>query len=196
MKKAPTILGIDAGSVSVHLAIVDMNSNLLHKASEYHHGDVKACLTKMFAHKAVSSVTHVAKTASTPADVNAAIRVDEQVAVIRGARHLHKNFSAILHVGGEKFFLSLFDNNGNYKGQRQNSGCAAGTGAFLDQQAGRINLQGSEKISSMALGNSGQRPDIATRCAVFAKTDLIHAQQQGYDLKQICDGLCYGLARN
>ena len=196
MEKSATILGIDAGSVSVHLAIVNMNGNLLHKASEYHHGDVRACLAKMLAHKALSSVTHVAKTASTPADINATISVDEQVAVIRSARHIHKNFSAILHVGGEKFFLSLFDNNGNYRGQRQNSGCAAGTGAFLDQQAGRIDLQGSEKISSMAFENYGQRPDIATRCAVFAKTDLIHAQQQGYNLKQICDGLCYGLARN
>ena len=196
MENAATILGIDAGSVSVHLAVIDTNGNLLHNASEYHHGDVRACLTKMLAHEAISSVTHVAKTASTPADVNATLDVDEQVAVIRSARRLHKNFSAILHVGGEKFFLSLFDDHGNYKGQRQNSGCAAGTGAFLDQQAGRIDLEGSEKISSMALENCGQRPDIATRCAVFAKTDLIHAQQQGYDLRQICDGLCYGLARN
>ncbi|WP_020585855.1 acyl-CoA dehydratase activase [Desulfobacter curvatus] len=196
MEKSATILGIDAGSVSVHLAIVDMNGTLLHKASDYHHGDVRACLTKMIKHEALSSVTHVAKTASTPAHINATLSVDEQVAVIRSARHMHKNFSAILHVGGEKFFLSLFDGQGNYRGQRQNSGCAAGTGAFLDQQAGRIDLQGSEQISSMALENCGQRPDIATRCAVFAKTDLIHAQQQGYDLKQICDGLCYGLARN
>lgn len=196
MEKSATILGIDAGSVSVHLAVVDMNGNLLHKASEYHHGDVRACLTKMLPHKILSSVTHVAKTTSTPGDVNATISVDEQVAVIRSARHIHKNFSAILHVGGEKFFLSLFDNHGNYRGQRHNSGCAAGTGAFLDQQAGRIHLQGSANISSLALENCGRRPDIATRCAVFAKTDLIHAQQQGYDLRQICDGLCYGLAGN
>ena len=196
METSATILGIDTGSVSVHLAVVDMNGNLLHKASEYHHGDVRACITKMLTHKIISSVTHVATTASTPADINATISVDEQVAVIRSARHIHKGFSAILHVGGEKFFLSLFDNHGNYRGQRINSGCAAGTGAFLDQQAGRIHLKGSAKISSLALENCGRRPDIATRCAVFAKTDLIHAQQQGYDLKQICDGLCYGLAGN
>jgi sugar (pentulose or hexulose) kinase len=31
---------------------------------------------------------------------------------------------------------------------------------------------------------------------VFAKTDLVHAQQEGYSLEQICDGLCYGLAKN
>jgi len=37
---------------------------------------------------------------------------------------------------------------------------------------------------------------IASRCAVFAKTDLIHAQQVGHTLEEICDGLCLGLARN
>ena len=65
MDKPAKILGIDAGSVSVHLAIIDINGNLLHKASEYHHGDVRACLTKMLSHKVLSSATHVAKTAST-----------------------------------------------------------------------------------------------------------------------------------
>ncbi|RPH88753.1 MAG: CoA activase, partial [Desulfobacteraceae bacterium] len=34
------------------------------------------------------------------------------------------------------------------------------------------------------------------RCAVFAKTDLSHAQQEGFSLAEICDGLCFGLARN
>ena len=37
---------------------------------------------------------------------------------------------------------------------------------------------------------------IASRCAVFAKTDLVHAQQEGFSLAEICDGLCAGLARN
>ncbi len=196
MEKSSVILGIDAGSVAVHIAVVDINGTLLHKASDYHHGDVKACLSAMLDHDIISSVTHVAKTASTPAVIKAHASIDEQVAVIRTAKELYKTPGAVLHVGGEKFFLSLFDTQGNYKGQRQNSGCAAGTGAFLDQQAGRIHLDGSATISKLALENVTSRPEIATRCAVFAKTDLIHAQQQGYNLEQICDGLCYGLARN
>ena len=196
MKKSTAVLGIDAGSVSVHVAVVDETGNLLYKASDYHQGDVNACISNLLDQKILSSVTHIAKTASTPTDIKAQSSIDEQVAVIRTARHFYKNPGAVLHVGGEKFFLSLFDDQGNYKGQRQNSGCAAGTGAFLDQQAGRIHLEGSARISSLALSNAAQRPEIATRCAVFAKTDLIHAQQQGYNLEQICDGLCYGLARN
>jgi predicted CoA-substrate-specific enzyme activase len=51
-------------------------------------------------------------------------------------------------------------------------------------------------LSEKAFSNRGRVPKIASRCAVFAKTDLVHAQQEGYTLEQICDGLCYGLAKN
>ena len=48
----------------------------------------------------------------------------------------------------------------------------------------------------MPAQHHGPPPKIASRCAVFAKTDLIHAQQEGHSLGAICDGLCKGLAKN
>ncbi|OQX83075.1 hypothetical protein B6D60_11135, partial [candidate division KSB1 bacterium 4484_87] len=72
----------------------------------------------------------------------------------------------------------------------------AGTGAFLDQQASRLGLQDSAELSRLAESFSGEPPKIATRCAVFAKTDLIHSQQQGYPVDAIAAGLCEGLAHN
>ncbi|MBI4682241.1 MAG: CoA activase, partial [Nitrospirae bacterium] len=92
--------------------------------------------------------------------------------------------------------LISFDEAGNYRNFKSNSSCAAGTGSFLDQQARRLNLSGIEELSGIAFNNKGVIPKIATRCAVFAKTDLVHAQQEGYSLEEICDGLCYGLAKN
>ena len=157
----------------------------------------KPTLTRLLALQCLDSVEFAAKTAGTPEFIRAELCVDEQVAMLRAARQFYpEDLSALLHVGGEKFSLSRFDTQGNYTGARHNTSCAAGTGSFLDQQAGRLKLTGSGEISRMALENKGQRPDIATRCAVFAKTDLIHAQQEGYDIPQICDGLCYGLAKN
>src|SRR5208337_270079 len=47
-----------------------------------------------------------------------------------------------------------------------------------------------------ARANGGAAPKISTRCAVFARTDLVHAQQAGYSLEEICDGLCRGLSQN
>ncbi|EKD38202.1 MAG: hypothetical protein ACD_75C00826G0002, partial [uncultured bacterium] len=74
--------------------------------------------------------------------------------------------------------------------------CAAGTGSFLDQQAGRLNIAGIEELTKIACSCTGKCPQIASRCAVFAKTDLVHAQQEGYQLDEISDGLCRGLAKN
>ena len=191
------IAGIDVGSVSVSMAVIDGKKTLLHKASACHQGDVKTCLTELLSHEVIQSVTRVAVTDATPGFVFCHERYDDQVALIRAAKFFYEqSFDALLHVGGEKFSLSLFDAAGNYTGARHNTSCAAGTGSFLDQQARRLNLQGSHEISEYAMNNRQGRPDIATRCAVFAKTDLIHAQQEGYNIEQICDGLCHGLAKN
>jgi len=53
-----------------------------------------------------------------------------------------------------------------------------GTGSFLDQQAKRLNLKSIETLRHVAFATRSNTPRIATRCAVFAKTDLIHAQQE------------------
>ena len=47
-----------------------------------------------------------------------------------------------------------------------------------------------------ALKNTEEIPGIASRCAVFSKTDIIHAQQRGFSVNAICNSLCKGLAEN
>ena len=163
------IAGIDVGSVSVSIAVIDRKKNLIHKASAVHHGDVKECLATLLSHEALTSVTHVSVTDATPGFVFCHERVDDQVALIRAAKFLHKqSFNSLLHVGGEKFSLSLFDPDGNYTGARHNTSCAAGTGSFLDQQARRLNLQGSHEISEYALkkpsGPAGHRHPLCGVC--------------------------------
>ncbi|MBT7152044.1 MAG: CoA activase, partial [Deltaproteobacteria bacterium] len=141
-------------------------------------------------------VCKIAISSSTPAIINHATSFDSRICYITAARHLNEKVGSLLIVGGEKFGVVLFDQNGEYLNYRSNSCCAAGTGSFLDQQAKRLNLCGIEEFSEVAYRNSGAIPKIASRCAVFAKTDLIHAQQEGYALENICDGLSYGLAKN
>ena len=118
------------------------------------------------------------------------------MAVIEACRQFNPSIGSILIVGGEKFGVVRFDDEGNYTGYKANTSCAAGTGSFLDQQAQRLNLDSIEELSRIAFENDGALPKIASRCAVFAKTDLVHAQQEGYTLDEICDGLCHGLAKN
>lgn len=72
--------------------------------------------------------------------------------------------------------------------------CAAGTGSFIDQQASRLRYRVEEVGTTACMGSCAAR--VAGRCSVFAKTDMIHAQQKGYTTDQILLGLCEASARN
>ena len=196
MPENKTIIGIDAGSVSVSMVRMDRLANLLAAEYVFHHGDIEGTIEKLAGKMDVHGGEVVVATGSTPSTVNSAYKVDNQIAVIEAVDFFHDNVRGVLLVGGEKFFLCRFDEGGRYLETVSNTSCAAGTGSFLDQQAVRLKMAGIEELSETAEKNSGACPRIASRCAVFAKTDLIHAQQEGYHYQEISDGLCRGLAKN
>ncbi|MCX6625040.1 MAG: hypothetical protein NTY38_29060, partial [Acidobacteria bacterium] len=72
--------------------------------------------------------------------------------------------------------------------------CAAGTGSFLDQQAQRMGYSVEEVGGVVKCAGCAAR--VAGRCSVFAKSDMIHAQQKGYSPAEILRGLCDAVARN
>lgn len=192
----PRVLGIDIGSVAISLAEITPEKEICRTAYQFHHGNIAETFTQMMNDFDLERICGIAVTSSTPSILRAGRQYDNRVAVIEAARHFHKKIGAILIVGGEAFGLIGFDEDGHYRSFRTNTSCAAGTGSFLDQQARRLNLENAGALGEKAFSNRGSIPKIASRCAVFAKTDLVHAQQEGYTLEQICDGLCYGLAKN
>jgi len=119
--------------------------------------------------------------------------VDSILASVEANRFLQTDCHNIMGIGCESFYLIILDEKGNYKEHRVNPLCASGTGSFLDQQAERIGLS-IEELSEKAYAFRGKRPSIATRCAVFAKSDIIHAQAEGYGSDAIAAGLCEGMA--
>jgi predicted CoA-substrate-specific enzyme activase len=190
------ILGIDFGAIAAAAALINNRREVVQSAYRFHRGDIRACLQELLQEVDWGKIRGIAATRSTPVTVKSTRQYDNMLCLIEACRFFHARFGAILVVGGEKFGLIRFDAAGNYRSYKANSACAAGTGSFLDQQAQRLNLSGIAELSRIALTNTGALPKIASRCAVFAKTDLVHAQQQGYTLAEICDGLCYGLAKN
>ncbi|MEN6446635.1 MAG: acyl-CoA dehydratase activase [Syntrophaceae bacterium] len=190
------ILGIDIGSVSVGIVEVTPEGEIVNSSYRFHGGKIAQTIVASLQGITLSGISQVAATSSTPGFVRGSKRYDNNVCLIAGVRRVHPDAGAILNIGAERFSLLLFDEGGNYRKCRTNTSCAAGTGSFLDQQALRLNLSGSEELGEMAAANTGALPRIASRCAVFAKTDLIHAQQEGYALSEICDGICSGLAKN
>ena len=196
MSVTNNFLGIDVGSACLAVAVVDPDGKIAGTAYEFHHGEVADTLTGILAGLNTGRACHLAATSSTPSLVRADRRYDNQISLMATAGRLHGRLGSILVVGAEKFGLIRFDGHGLYRGYKTNTSCAAGTGSFLEQQARRLNLSGVKELSRLALTNQGALPKIASRCSVFAKTDLVHAQQEGYSLAEICDGLCHGLARN
>jgi predicted CoA-substrate-specific enzyme activase len=192
----PTILGIDIGSVSIGVVQLTPDRQIVNNSYAFHQGDMAGTLVRMLSKIDLGQAVWVAASTGTPEIVRATERFDEQICCIAAARHHRPDARAILNVGGEKFQLIRLGEDGGYLGSRGSTSCAAGTGAFLDQQARRLNLAGAAMIARRAAANTALRPRIASRCAVFAKTDLIHAQQEGHGLDAICDGLCHGLAKN
>jgi predicted CoA-substrate-specific enzyme activase len=188
------VLGIDIGSVAVSFVEIDQSGAVHTHGYAPHHGRVRAAVRDLLPEAAARRIRFVAATSSTPETIRRSATVDPTLAGLASARHLHPEARAVLLVGGEKFSLLRLDERGEYVEARSNSSCAAGTGSFLDQQADVLGIGDSAKLAVAAQNARGTPPRIASRCAVFARTDLIHAQQEGFGLAEICDGLCRGLA--
>jgi predicted CoA-substrate-specific enzyme activase len=187
-------LGIDIGSVSFSYVLIDGNGTILQSDYLFHHGNIYGQLRKTLQGLDLSFVRQVAYNHKSGDFFTAGVSVNEQVSLIEGALFQQAVIGSMFVIGGETFGLILFDEQNRYRRYIANSSCAAGTGGFLDQQAERLGLSGCAELSRLADSFHGEPPKIATRCAVFAKTDLVHCQQQGYSLEAICAGLCKGLA--
>ncbi len=189
-------LGIDIGSVAISVALNDDQNRIIHTAYSFHNGGITEKLQKLLGKINLTTVKSIGYTSSTPPIISHGKSVDSRVAYITAAKKLHPGLRSLLIIGAEQFGLVTFYENGEYRNYKSNTSCAAGTGNFIDQQAERLNLSNAMEFSKLAIQNKGKFPKIASRCAVFAKTDLIHAQQEGYSLSEICDGLSYGVAKN
>jgi len=127
-----------------------------------------------------------------------AAAVNEFKAIAVGAGAAGLSVRTVFEMGGETSkYLSLSpDEDGGYAiaDYTCNGDCAAGTGAFIDQQAGRLGYP-IEEVGPVCL-SAERTAQVAGRCSVFAKSDMIHAQQKGYTPPEVLRGLCDAVARN
>ena len=124
--------------------------------------------------------------------------INEFRAIAAGLSALELNVATVFEIGGEASkYLHLERNESGQYGivdYSTNGDCAAGTGSFIDQQAGRLRYK-IEEIGEIC--NAADRSaQVAGRCSVFAKSDMIHAQQKGYNPSEVLRGLCDAVARN
>ncbi|PAB57861.1 acyl-CoA dehydratase activase [Anaeromicrobium sediminis] len=200
MKKA--YLGIDIGSVSTNLVLIDEKNNVLDSLYIRTQGNpintIKNGLKKLKDNMTEElKVSGVGTTGSGRnlggIMVGSDVVKNEITAHARAAIHFVPNVNTILEIGGQDSKIILL-RDGILHDFGMNTVCAAGTGSFLDRQAERLGIP-IEDFGHMAL-NSKSKIRIAGRCAVFAESDMIHKQQLGHNQEDIINGLCEALARN
>jgi predicted CoA-substrate-specific enzyme activase len=124
---------------------------------------------------------------------------NEFKAIARGMAALHPDVVTVFEMGGETSKYIRLDTDASsgrvgISDYQINGDCAAGTGSFMDQQATRL-LYEIEDVGDIVL-RAGKAASIAGRCSVFAKSDMIHAQQKGYQPPEVLKGLCDAVIRN
>ena len=118
---------------------------------------------------------------------------NEFKAIARMVGTFYPEVRTIFELGGESSKYIRIE-AGGIKDYDRSGECAAGTGSFLDQQA--LRMQYSVEEVGELVCTAGCAARIAGRCSVFAKSDMIHAQQKGYSPAEILRGLCDAVARN
>ncbi len=164
-------------------------------------GQARAMLDRVEAALPAGALGSVAATGSGAALLAGVELRHEFQALSRATEVLLPSVRTLFEIGGESSKYIRFEPHEGRGGRRlgiadyqTNGDCAAGTGAFLDQQAGRLRFR-VEEIGDIVL-NTRRAAQIAGRCSVFAKSDMIHAQQKGFSPEEILRGLCDAVARN
>ena len=175
----PYQLGIDVGSTTVKAVVLDGNRRLF---SDYrrHNADVRASLGALLAdvERALPGTrVHAAITGSgglTTARAMGIPFVQEVIAGTEATQRLHPEVDVVIELGGEDAKLTYLHPTPE---QRMNGTCAGGTGAFIDQMATLLHTDASG-LGELATRHTQLYP-IASRCGVFAKSDIQPLINQG-----------------
>ncbi|MFB3852628.1 MAG: acyl-CoA dehydratase activase [Vicinamibacterales bacterium] len=195
-------LGIDVGSVSTNLAVLREDGEIVFTKYLRTRGDPRRAVLDGLEATSASldgerPVLGVATTGSARRLAGVLVGADlvknEIVAHATAAIHMYPDVSTVLEIGGQDSKLIVI-RDGVIVDFAMNTVCAAGTGSFLDQQAFRLGIS-VEEFGEYA-ARSRNRVTIASKCTVFAESDMIHKAQLGAPTEDLIAGLCDGIVRN
>jgi len=173
-------LGLDIGSTTAKLALVAADGKLLEAQYLRHGAAVRQTLSTMLdqlALKYPGMAVSAAITGSASLGLSETLGlpfVQEVVAASRAIAVLAPQTDVAVELGGEDAKIIYFDNGIE---QRMNGTCAGGTGAFIDQMAALLHTDASG-LNELAANYTTLYP-IASRCGVFAKTDVVPLLNEG-----------------
>lgn len=180
------LLGIDVGSTTVKAVVADSSLNIRYKRYERHNARVQEILLEILREIREEFGPVSVKAAVTgSAGLGISQRADlpfvqEVVASTSAIERLLPGTDAAIELGGEDAKIIFF---GRVPEQRMNGTCAGGTGAFIDQMATLMDVT-VDQLNELAAEHSKIYP-IASRCGVFAKSDVQPLLNQGASREDI-----------
>lgn len=194
--------GVDVGSSSVKLACVACPSslsdaddcNVVFLRRIPHQGQPAAALAELVGQMVDSLGDEAAAWSATGSGhglislVEGVKHVEDVPAIVEGVRLLAPTSRSIVHMGSQTSCYITGIAEGEVPEFATNDGCASGTGSFFEDQMERLGLKMEDY--SRLVANAENAPTLSGRCAVFAKTDIIHRQQEGWTTPDILKGLC------
>ena len=214
-------VGIDAGSVSLNCIVVKQDREIIYESPYKRHlGKVEKEVLKLvpelyqrFGHEKIKAIAFTGNHGQKIAEKVDGFYEFETISEVLGSLQMRPDAKTIITMGGQDIALFQVSHDGvNWELEyfNANGPCASGTGSFIDQQAQRlatsiyeeevdISQDQTDRILGdfIKLGLKSQKPaNVACRCTVFTKSDMIHLQNKGERLEDIIYGLHVGNARN
>lgn len=172
---SPIHIGIDAGSTTVKIVVIDCNNKLIYKDYRRHYADITGSLDKVFS-KVIEETGNCPATLCITGSAGMGIAersglqfVQEVVASCEVIHHHFPKVNTFVDIGGEDSKM-IFFSKGKSPDIRMNGSCAGGTGSFIDQMATLLNVS-MDELNQLAKDAQTIYP-IASRCGVFSKTDV------------------------
>ncbi len=201
--RIPAYMGVDVGSISTNVVVIDSEGNVLSKRY------------LMTAGRPIEAVRHgieevgqeiadyvdilgVGTTGSgrylTGDFVGADIVRNEITAQAKAAVLIDPEVDTIFEIGGQDSkFISI--DNSVVVDFEMNHACAAGTGSFLEEQAEKLGINIKKEFGKLAL-DATSPIGLGERCTVFMESDLVYHQQQGAKTDELVAGLSFSIVKN
>lgn len=166
-------VGLDIGSTTAKLVALNNQNEMIFKSYHRHFSDIKNTTLKLLnllSNRFPNAKLKMNASGSSGMGICEVLGIpfiQEVVACTEAVKETEKDIDVIIELGGEDAKLIYLTNGLE---QRMNSACAGGTGAFIDQIASLLNTD-AEGMNRLAVDAEKIYP-IASRCGVFAKTDI------------------------
>ncbi len=203
--KNDVLLGIDSGSTTTKITVIDENKNLLFSYYDNNGGNpinaVEKGLVKLkeecTLRNAELNIIGSCSTGYGEDLIKAAFQLNsgiiETIAHYLSARNLDPDVSFILDIGGQDM-KAIFVDNGVIDRMEINEACSSGCGSFIETFAKTLGYKPSD-FSKAACGSSAPS-DLGTRCTVFMNSKVKQALREGASINDIAAGLAYSVVKN